>query len=461
MDTFTLFLILFPVIFGGMMLMKWRTDRIYGTPEQRAADLYGWEPPEQTQHPAPPAPRQLQPSPAVDHAAMLTTPQPIYAAPVPITPAAPAVRILPMDLTFKALVDSLHLLVVGETEAGKSTAAEAVLVGRVKAGDYVLILDPHADPSMWCGVPAIGMGRDYAAIGTAMAALLHELTTRYQRKALGDTTYQPITIFIDEWPAIQSHCKNAGAFMTELAQEGRKVGMRLVIMTQSDRVESLGISGKGDVRSNFTFLLLGAKAVESLPAIADRPRPAVLRRAGVTVGATVDGLNIYQRAVVDPQAVYHLSTIPVPPAAPEPADEVIDFDAEMRYWLGDTAINDEANISKIRAANQPPYQPVPAAVPDRQGSEPAAVPLAVPLAVPVETAGNPSNIERAAIRQLLTDGLSANAIAAELGGTRATRLAQIRAVKEAMQPATSEALTDEQTAPEVTAGLLVTDKAAA
>jgi hypothetical protein len=54
-------------------------------------------------------------------------------------------------------------------------------------------------------------------------------------------------------------------------------------------------------------------------------------------------------------------------------------------------------------------------------------------------------METALIEKRLTQGMSANAIAAKLGGTRATRLQQIKAVKEAMQPAASEQAADQET----------------
>ncbi|MBA3470779.1 MAG: ATP-binding protein [Herpetosiphonaceae bacterium] len=279
MSDFTLFLILFPVIFGLLMWLKHGSDRKYGTQAQRAAEMNGYAPaaPEHTERPV-----RYESTPI----RVITPERPVIVAPAPPVNTGQPVRLSGND-TWHKLQTAIHLMIVGPTNAGKSTMARAVLWGRVEQGDQVLILDPHAAPDEWSGVPAVGTGRDYPAIEQAMLALLTEMTDRYQQRAeRPGYVAQALTIFIDEWPSIQTHCKaTAATFMAALAQEGRKVAMRLVILTQSNRVESLGIAGKGDIRDNFTTLLLAEKALELCPASGSLDRPAAVNQGGGYVAA--------------------------------------------------------------------------------------------------------------------------------------------------------------------------------
>jgi len=154
-----------------------------------------------------------------------------------------------------------------------------------------------------------------------MTAVLAEMTARYKQLA-ENADYQPraLTIFVDEWPAIQTACKKtATQFITELSQEGRKAGMRLVMLTQSDLVASLGIEGKGDVRENFLFLLLGQKAITRCDAAAELERPAALRRGeGQARAAIVTPLQTYS-ATLDTSLAVMWADVKRPQNSPKPS----------------------------------------------------------------------------------------------------------------------------------------------
>ena len=336
MTEFLIYLASFGMV-GLFCWWAWRTSQRLRAQDAASAVGAGSGQISHQAHVAPPSKSAPRPQPpvAVMPAAPVVTP-----ATIPATPEAAAAQTaapppaLSLERTLRALTDSLHLMLVGESNAGKSTAAEAVLAARVQAGDQVLILDPHADPTIWRGLPAVGTGRDYAAIAVAMERLLAEMSDRYQRKAAGDTSYPPVSLFIDEWPAIQLHCKNAGAFMAQMAQEARKVGMRLVVLTQSDRVESLGLSGKGDVRENFTMLLLGNKATAAIPETARMSRPGAIRRGAQLVPATVDGLDqVPSSAALGASVVYDVPIIDQGENLEGAAIESFDLDAELARAL--------------------------------------------------------------------------------------------------------------------------------
>jgi hypothetical protein len=167
--------------------------------------------------------------------------------------------------------DVHHLLIVGETQEGKSTTARALLIDRART-DSIVVIDPHAKLNGW-GVPTIGDGRDFAAIDAALVALEAEMSRRYTP---GEDIGASLTIFIDEYPAIADECRHAKQAFLRLAREGAKVRMRLVVLTQDANVETLGIRGQGAARSNFARLLLSSFAVRECKPLAGQAWPAAL-----------------------------------------------------------------------------------------------------------------------------------------------------------------------------------------
>jgi hypothetical protein len=412
MDLMSLFVIL---AFAGMILsyavlpvMRHRVDR-------RTAALDAAASQHQPERMAPAAPR---PSPA---------PAPARAA----VPTVAPVRALSFQETFGHLQRAIHLMIVGPTNAGKSTAAMAVLYGRYRAGEKIIILDPHADPDTWGGLSVVGAGRDYEAIDEAMERLLVEMSDRYQRKANRDTDYPAITVFIDEWPSIQLHCKKTAArFMPEMAQEARKVNIRLVILTQSDQVESLGIQGKGDVRENFTMLLLGTKAITAAPTTRDLEWPSAIRR-----GSQLDAIPVitaafpaYANAAIDPACIYPL-TPPKPIELPaDETDEVVNVDAIWEaFQRGEDLLKTPAHTG-IKTGEGADFSPPIPAIPvyksplsdDIKGKN-------TDIAEKAEKPGELPNDDRSiAIRAMLDAGLSRNRIVGVLGGDRNAVLKRIK-----------------------------------
>lgn len=284
------------------------------------------------------------------------------------------------------VTEVLHLLIVGTSGAGKTTFARA-FVAACSEFATIVILDPHASPDDW-GVDTahiIGAGYEYDEINTAMEVLTGEMKSRYQKRARGETAFTPIFIFGDEWAAVSGSCKNAPEFMKRVAYEGRKVEMHLCILTQSPGVEALNIKGEGDVRKNFTQILLGSFARKALPqAFEDIKYPAVLD---------------YQDNLLplDTRYIPNLATNPVRPGS---------------VWRV---------IEQIE--NEVPAVPVPA----------------VPASFAIFERGTPltpeqepelSDLELKAIKDLLITGWYKSDIAKLLGGRRQTRLEQIRQIEE-------------------------------
>jgi hypothetical protein len=182
---------------------------------------------------------------------------------------------------------AIHIMLVGETGSRKSLLGQLLAVVRAWTGQ-VIIFDPHAiQPDAeggrsgdW-GMQVIGAGRAYSEINAHMAEIVKELSRRYKQRKDGVEAFENLTIFIDEWPSIKANCIQAPDFMKILAREGRKVNMRLVILSQSALVETLGLRGEGDTRDNFTILHLGKFAKKLLKTNwAESERPYVLDWAG-------------------------------------------------------------------------------------------------------------------------------------------------------------------------------------
>lgn len=208
-------------------------------------------------------PRVAQDAPSAPPAPLTTPAQKSPAtSPLSASPewATPKPKVAPLGEWWPAVVGAHHVLLSGATQSGKSTTARALLASR-QVTDAIVVIDPHGKLNHWGDVPVIGIGRDWTGIDAALTRLDAELSRRY---ADGQEIGQPTTIFIDEWPSIVSECGNARKALTRIAREGAKVGLKLVVLAQETTVRALGIEGEGDVRRNFTRLLLGEAATREI-----------------------------------------------------------------------------------------------------------------------------------------------------------------------------------------------------
>ncbi len=160
-----------------------------------------------------------------------------------------------------------HILILGETGSGKSTLVK-FLVSHSSAAS--IALDPHAAPDDWQGMQVIGAGRKYQAIGEAATGLVELMDDRYDARAEGQKTFEPLLVIIDEFPAITA---TLGKSFTEsimlLIREARKVAIRLVILSQGAEVKALGIDGQGSIRECFAIVSLGKFATARAKSLGD------------------------------------------------------------------------------------------------------------------------------------------------------------------------------------------------
>jgi hypothetical protein len=177
------------------------------------------------------------------------------------------------------LDEAFHWMLVGETGKGKSTLAKAMMSFYAQQG-MVFLIDPHYSPDDW-PIRAIGAGRNYAEADAAFVALEKELNRRYDKRANpkdDDAVDLPLWVFIDEYLSCVANCPNASRVFKALVNEGRKVGIHLVVLVQVKTVKALGIEGEGDTRRNLGKVLFGsyAVAVDELEWLGDFQYPAAI-----------------------------------------------------------------------------------------------------------------------------------------------------------------------------------------
>jgi hypothetical protein len=88
-----------------------------------------------------------------------------------------------------------------------------------------------------------------------------------------------LTIIIDEWMSIAYQCKNAQDTLVRLLTESRKAAFSVIIGSHSERVKSLGLDGKGDLKDGFLFIRLWQESTGERKATYDYgrgERPCIL-----------------------------------------------------------------------------------------------------------------------------------------------------------------------------------------
>lgn len=144
-----------------------------------------------------------------------------------------------------------HLLVVGRTGAGKSTAVQALLVQLLQQmkpeAMRLLLIDHKAEGLLgFAGVPHLihGLITDAEEAARALEWLVSELHRRRARRMAGDDIGAPILTVIDEVASVLEltggrNGAAAKALALVLAQ-GRSSGLHLVIGTQHPTTDVLG-----------------------------------------------------------------------------------------------------------------------------------------------------------------------------------------------------------------------------
>lgn len=148
---------------------------------------------------------------------------------------------------FNIVDTGVHFSLIGPTNAGKTTLANHI-IDYLKC-DKTYACDPHAKFNNWSNQCQII--QSYDDIQYTLEQVFIEMSSRYDK---GPGNYSSILIAIDEWPAIiaeRSDCEN---YISRISREGRKVDVRLLLLSQSDQIGEIGLSVA--LRNNFVKIEL-------------------------------------------------------------------------------------------------------------------------------------------------------------------------------------------------------------
>lgn len=181
--------------------------------------------------------------------------------------------------------DIPHLVLVGGTGTGKTTLATALLATRP---GQVLVITPKPDDH-WGGLPFVTIDDDgsFTTAALTFSGLLAEVRRRLVASKRKESPGPWLTVALDDYPALRSECPDANEAFLLIAQLGRSLRVRLIVLSYSGLVKELGLEGRGESRNHFVWVRL------------DRQRRAVLEWDG-------------QALTLDTREVPRLAERPIP-----------------------------------------------------------------------------------------------------------------------------------------------------
>jgi len=162
---------------------------------------------------------------------------------------------------------AVSYLVAGPKGSGKTTVLRTLLVRRAPLIDECVALDPHNSPGKWpCAV--VGGGLNWNALDGVLRTMSLEMQHRFVQLDRGEIREGrfPLRVYVgDEFLSISQELDgkgakiHAGKAIIERLVNGRKVGDALMVASQNDTVEALGIQGNADIKGCFDYIVfLGA-----------------------------------------------------------------------------------------------------------------------------------------------------------------------------------------------------------
>jgi len=161
----------------------------------------------------------------------------------------------------------VNVLVAGPKGSGKTTVLRTLLVRRAPIIAECVAIDPHNSPGKWpCAV--VGGGLDWPTVDSALRTMSAAMQQRFVM--LNDGSVKegqfPLRVYVgDEFLSISQELNgkdgkaHAGKLLIERLVNGRKVGDALMVASQNDTVEALGIQGNADIKGCFDYIVyLGA-----------------------------------------------------------------------------------------------------------------------------------------------------------------------------------------------------------
>lgn len=160
-----------------------------------------------------------------------------------------------------AAIADKELMILGEKGTGKSTLAQYLAYS---LGGHIRVYEPEGTPEDWNGLEVIGKGEDWDGINEAMQSDLEHISSQMKlRRERGDGALagSDRVIIGEEYPEIAAKCDASEEWLDRHARRGRKAMVRLILLSQFDRIAAWGMEGKSDLLDCFYRLRLGRKAI--------------------------------------------------------------------------------------------------------------------------------------------------------------------------------------------------------
>ena len=170
----------------------------------------------------------------------------------------------PGGFDWSALGAAPHILISGPTGTGKTVFADWLV--RQLAG-RAIVLTPKRKSSQWRDIEVIGPPRDFDAIAGALEEYIDEMTDRI---ADLDADHEQINLVLDELPACRKAIEDFPQLVSTLLCEAREAKIRVIALSQSERVEPLGLAGQGDVVDCLLRVRLGDFALKQAQKLANK-----------------------------------------------------------------------------------------------------------------------------------------------------------------------------------------------
>jgi len=179
-----------------------------------------------------------------------------------------------------------HLAIVGGTGDGKTTLTESLLQF---LDEKSIAIDPHWKPGNYPGLPTVAKGRNYGeypaapipfdnlvsgkedcSYTEAIATIHQEMDRRYKLLKKGVPVGDRYTFILDEYTTFAGvHPKCSGSEVLSLIREARKVGLRLILIVQSDLLKDFKWEGQGAARKSLRWARLGEFAASYASGLKD------------------------------------------------------------------------------------------------------------------------------------------------------------------------------------------------
>lgn len=163
--------------------------------------------------------------------------------------------------------DYPHYMLIAPSGSGKTTTLKWLLDIASTQGSVVKVLTPHLMDDEFSPYDVV---TDKTQIYWQIYELHKEMVHRYAQKpwAKHMDSFEHLTFAIDEAVSLFADFKamdkieggDVAQKWVQLLVEARKVKIRLIVATQSNRVDAIGLRGRGDVMECMTKILLGKSA---------------------------------------------------------------------------------------------------------------------------------------------------------------------------------------------------------